>query len=51
MKDYMLEMQFYQSQYETCISEGVKARYPLSNVESVCGNKIIRFIRGNNELL
>jgi hypothetical protein len=47
----MVEMEFYRNKYETCISEGLRARYPLTNVENVCGNNMIKFIRSHNDIL
>ena len=51
MNKYMIEMNFFQKKYETCIQEGMRAKYPRENVEEVCGNKLIKFIRGNNDKL
>lgn len=47
----MVEMEFYRNKYETCISEGLRAHYPLTNVENVCGNNMIKFIRSHNDIL
>ena len=47
----MLEMEFFLTKFQTCYEEGLKARYPSERVSTVCTNKLIKFIRLNNDLL
>lgn len=51
LERYMVEMEFFRNKYETCIEEGLRARYPMQNVEKVCGNNMIKFIRSHNDIL